>query len=387
MKYYFLSGRNFNISKAELLSLLPQYTTSPNLEYFEELLITVETKEPTDFLPLFRRLGGFISFGELVELEYNFAEEFKEREKVVFGINAWGNTREFGYNQLRDLGESLKANFKSLGISAKFLVAKDGVINSIEIEKERILEKGFLLEIFNLKGKNFYGIAKAVQDVKSFSMLEYDKPYTDKKMGVLPSKLARMMVNMGGLKPGQTLWDPFCGSGTILLEGFSQGINVIGSDVSGKAVEMAQTNIEWLGSLREDSETKFKIFKFDVLKPDSRIAGLLRKTQIDALVCEPFMGPPQLSVISPNNARRQLEAVKKLYQNLFAILEHSKLTNFKAVIVVPSYKTYKGWVTLSINDLVSKKWEILNKKWGGYLQWSRSDSIIRRNIFVLYKRR
>lgn len=386
MKYYFLTGRNYDLSKAELLSLLPSYIQSYNIEYLEGLAIIIELKDEFDFSDLFYRLGGFLSFGKIITPEFDFIKNFSQFNKVVFGINIWGDKKDLGYVQIRELGENIKQSFKDNEIAAKFLVSKDLVLNSIEIEKEKIIEKGFLLEILNIRNKQYYGLALGVQNVKSFSELEYDKPYTDKRMGVLPSKLARIMVNLTGLNKGQTLWDPFCGSGTILLEGYSKGINVIGSDISKRSVEMAEENIKWFGNRYNDTSTKFKVFKLDVLKPDSRILSLIRKTQIDAIACEPFMGPPQLNVVPIYRAKKYISDVKKLYSELFKILEHSKLKNFKAVIILPSYKTPQGWATVPINEIASKKWEVINKRFGGHLQYSRLDSIIRRNIFVLYKK-
>ncbi len=387
MKYYFLSGRNFDLSQAELLSLLDQYTSNFNLEYVDDVAIIVETKEETDFSQLFNRLGGFLSFGKIVEPDFDFTQNLQPDQKVVFAINVYGQRNGFNINTVKKLADGIKRGLKESGMSSKFLVNNDLSINALEVRKNKIIEKGFLLEIMSGYGKTYYGLALGVQDIESFSAMEYDKPYTDKRMGVLPSKLARIMINLAGLKKGQTLWDPFCGSGTLLLEGFAQGLNVIGSDVSGKAINMSQANIDWLGAKTGDATTKFNIFKMDILKPDWKVLSLLRKTQLDAVVCEPFMGPPQLTSLPQPKARIYLEAVKKLYVSLFEILDHSKLSNFKAVIVVPSYKTHQGWVSLSINEIVSKKWEILNKKGAKDLQWSRSDSIIRRNIFVIYKRR
>jgi len=43
-------------------------------------------------------------------------------------------------------------------------------------------------------------------------------------------KLSRAMVNLAGLREGKTLCDPFCGTGTILLEAESMGIHGIGID-------------------------------------------------------------------------------------------------------------------------------------------------------------
>jgi tRNA (guanine10-N2)-dimethyltransferase len=46
----------------------------------------------------------------------------------------------------------------------------------------------------------------------------------------LDTKLARCIVNLSGLKEKDTVCDPFCGTGTILLEAESMGINSIGID-------------------------------------------------------------------------------------------------------------------------------------------------------------
>jgi tRNA (guanine10-N2)-dimethyltransferase len=46
----------------------------------------------------------------------------------------------------------------------------------------------------------------------------------------LDMKLGRCLVNLSSLKEEKTLCDPFCGTGTILLEAQSMGINAIGID-------------------------------------------------------------------------------------------------------------------------------------------------------------
>lgn len=387
MTYYFLPGRLFTLSKAELLSVLPLYVKDFTLEYAAPSVIFVKTNSPeADLKQVFERLGGFLGFGKVIDENGQFLAPFMDKEKVTFGVNVYGKVDGFDYSSGKKFCEEIKKNLKANNVAAKYLFATSMVLSAIVVEKEKILERGFLMEIFKANGKLNYGMSLGVQDIESFASLEYDKPYTDKRMGVLPAKLARMMVNLAGLKPNQTLWDPFCGSGTILLEAFKQGIHVIGSDIDSKAVRMSEANIEWLAAKEGNKSTKYKVFKMDILKPDSHILGLLRKTDFDGLVCEPYMGPPALETIGEKRARALLEGVKSLYVALFEILEHSKLSNFNAVIIVPSYRTPRGWMTLSVSDFVGKRWTILNKKWGEPLQWSRSDSIIRRNIFVLSKR-
>jgi len=57
-------------------------------------------------------------------------------------------------------------------------------------------------------------------------------------------KLARVMINLIGLKEGETVCDPFCGTGTTLLEAESMGINAIGLDFDEKMVEITQENLK-----------------------------------------------------------------------------------------------------------------------------------------------
>lgn len=59
------------------------------------------------------------------------------------------------------------------------------------------------------------------------------------------SNIALCMLELAGVKPGDTLLDPFCGGGTILLEAASKfGGNIVGfgSDAAIKAVEGSTGN-------------------------------------------------------------------------------------------------------------------------------------------------
>lgn len=380
MKYYLLPGRYFSLSKAELLSIIDQYCKQYTLEEKDNLFL-VDTED--DISQLFKRLGGFISYGSIIEDLETFLDQFEDRKKILFGINVYGSWK---LKEVKQLYDKIKDEYKSRGVSAKYPKVDQTKLNAGSVIQNKILEKGFLLEIIETQEKTYYGQCLAVQNIDEYSMIEYEKPYTDKKMGVLPAKLSRILVNLAGIKAGQTIWDPFCGSGTILLEAFRLGINIIGSDISDNVVEICKENIKWLGKKIGDENILYQIFRFDVTKPDSRITSLLRKTDVHAVACEPYMGPPQLKAIPPFTAKKLLGQVKVLYSNLFGLLERIKLDDFKAVIIIPSYRTKDGWMTISVSDIVGKKWEIENKKYGGDLHWERENSIIRRNIFILKKK-
>jgi tRNA G10 N-methylase Trm11 len=61
-------------------------------------------------------------------------------------------------------------------------------------------------------------------------------------IGMLPPKLAQMMIN---LSLGNTIYDPFVGLGTVLIESVHMGNNrVFGSDLNPRMVTTANDNLK-----------------------------------------------------------------------------------------------------------------------------------------------
>jgi tRNA (guanine10-N2)-dimethyltransferase len=61
----------------------------------------------------------------------------------------------------------------------------------------------------------------------------------------LHPKIARAMVNLSQVKKQQTLLDPFCGTGGILLEAGLLGAQIIGGDIEQKMIDGSQKNLEF----------------------------------------------------------------------------------------------------------------------------------------------
>lgn len=63
----------------------------------------------------------------------------------------------------------------------------------------------------------------------------------------LEPRLARALVNLARGAPGRTLYDPFCGTGGILLEAAALGLRVVGSDLDERMVEGSGANLAHFG--------------------------------------------------------------------------------------------------------------------------------------------
>ena len=97
--------------------------------------------------------------------------------------------------------------------------------------------------------ENFFGFSKQIK-IKNRPKKVKKYPHE------LDWKLTRVMINLIGIKQGETVCDPFCGTGTTLLEAESMGINAIGLDFDKKMYEIAKENLKV-------NKYKSKIFNLD----------------------------------------------------------------------------------------------------------------------------
>jgi tRNA G10 N-methylase Trm11 len=393
-KQYFLEAGNFqDLSFAELVSVFRAYSLDDNnLQRFSDNIFIIQNTHISEELirNIFNRLGGFIRLGYVIGDIDTFLNEYIQKEsKVVFGLSLLGQIGLSDKKFLKKLGFEIKKGLKEYNKPSRFVnpLSRSFALSAAQILGNDILHKGFELCIIKNKDREIYGCTLDIQDVEGFVMRDNEKPYTDLEMGTLPPKLARIMVNLTGLKEG-ILWDPFCGSGTVPMEASMLGFDILASDIDEKATFMTDENIKWLSQKGFITDTKYEIFGLDVTNPDKRTINKLKKTDISCVVCEPYMGPAQKRLVYPNRADVYLSRVKKLYIGLLDILEQISGKGFTIVLIIPSYKTFREWKTFSVREIFSKSWEILNTdiSRGRDLKWSRKNSIITRNIFVLRKK-
>ncbi|MFW9906971.1 MAG: methyltransferase domain-containing protein [Candidatus Thorarchaeota archaeon] len=82
------------------------------------------------------------------------------------------------------------------------------------------------------------------------------KPFFHPSM--MNSILARTMCNLAGIRPGNTVLDPFCGGGGILCEAAYIGASVVGIDKNWKLLEGARMNLSAIKS-------KYSLIQADAL--------------------------------------------------------------------------------------------------------------------------
>ncbi len=114
-------------------------------------------------------------------------------------------------------------------------------------------------------------------------------------------KLCRVMINLSGLKEGDTICDPFCGTGTTLLEAESMGMHSIGIDFDKKMYQNTKENLDANG------------FKSAVFNEDYTHIIKIRN-KYDGLVTDIPYGRASKTSVKP----------EKLLQDLISIIPKKK---------------------------------------------------------------
>lgn len=121
--------------------------------------------------------------------------------------------------------------------------------------------------------------------------------------GSMSPKLARCMVNLTRIRKGQTLLDPFCGTGGILIEAGIIGARVIGTDIDYKMVKGTKENLEHCG-----------VHDYQVFREDARKLELPSK--VDSIVTDPPYG-----ISASTGGERSQDLYQQSMQSLQGLLK------------------------------------------------------------------
>ncbi len=370
MNYIFHLGREKELCGSELLSFYPN---AKDLGGFALV-------ENTD-LKLLERLGGTIKISEVIKelpasLPTNFTDLIgaelpklaPESGKFKYGLSIYPSQTGL----LKKLLKAAKTALKEAGKSSRYLNQDAKNLSSIQSANCTELNLIFTDE------KTYLTKTVATQDIASYSKRDYDRPARDSLSGMLPPKLAQIMINLAQPEEDTVIYDPFCGSGTILQESMLMGFNCKGSDLSEKAVADSEKNIEWLS----------KAFNPNGKCLDIQLKDATKLTQEDfqeaklAIVAESYLGPPQQGIPTEEEARETLANLEPIYLDF---LKTEIPSGTKIILALP-------FVNLRPNPIFLENF-IENAKELGYsvqaeitpLTYARRNQVIGRMIVRLRK--
>lgn len=250
-----LLGNNPSLSMAELTAVLPDIQWKPT-SYREFGLFSTSQALDQAFL---NTLGGTLllaqelsACGSIGDVPKLLKEALGVRKsKATFSIRAYGLKHDQVHALLRDCKNYLKDN----KIPSRYVGNEHTPAKAIQLHDEGLISGKEGCEILILADddgeKIWIGKTIAAHDVKAYTLRDIGKPVRDTQVGLLPPKLAQILLNFGTLLQRNTpvkstyILDPFCGTGVIPIECIIRRIPLMGSDISMKAVNDCTKNLEW----------------------------------------------------------------------------------------------------------------------------------------------
>lgn len=268
--------------------------------------------------------------GELIELMLSNVEDRSNVSLSGYGVE------EGPYD---DLVRSMLDGLRDAGLKKVRLLRPKGN----ELLSEDILKReAFDIVAFPFHGGYALGPTAWVPDAISYRQRGTMKPAAHPDIALSP-RLARTLVNLAGLETGQTVIDPFCGTGTILIEARRKSLRCLGLDSMASRVQEARENLRWsVGGVTDRG--------YDVRKGDARdLVRMLRGTKVDAVVTEPLLLPRLDARPKTATAEAMLEESARVYNDALASMAEVVHPDGRIVVVVPIIQTMDGdEVTLTL---------------------------------------
>lgn len=209
---------------------------------------------------------------------------------------------------------------------------------------EEVAKRSAYFKIVNGSYTDYF---KIIQKNRTRSVNQYLTHWIYPYKGKFHPQMIRALLNIIGLKPGDTVLDPFIGSGTTALEAQLLGINCIGIDISPLCVLQSKVKTESIEVLDEILRVKNEI-SGKITRSLFNQAGKSFLEVVDSLPNEKvrnFYKMAYLVAVS-DNKRRGKDFAKSFYSNLDLMINSVK--DFQDIVKELNLKL--GKVEIKVGD-------------------------------------
>ncbi len=344
MQFLYVLGRQPALGLAELESLCG----AEAVQSFGDQCALVSSEAPVNF----DRLGGSTKQAsvllevpstdwkriekELLALVRSSAFTLPSSGKFHLGLSAIGI--RLTPAKLGALGLTLKKIVRSRHDSSVRLVPN----NSLELSTAQVYhshladEHGAELLIATDGQKTVIARTIAVQDIDSYTLRDRGRPMRDARVGMLPPKLAQIIVNLASSQHAsrsEVLLDPFCGTGVTLQEALLMGYSTYGTDLEPRMVTYSRENIDWLTG-------KYELSIDQSCTIEEGDATLYTWSQpIHVVAGETYLGLPFTKMPDHRTLEQNVSDVNTILRKFLANLRPQLTTGTRLCLAVPAWQT------------------------------------------------
>jgi tRNA G10 N-methylase Trm11 len=386
--YIAILGRQPDLGIAELEQLFG----SESVNWFSDISALVET----DHISI-EALGGTQKAGRAIleipgsdwrkvsmQIVRHYEKEWAKNEgKVTLGISAYGFT--VSQRDVQKTGLVLKQKLKEKNVSLRLIPNIEAALNTATSHHNKLGLSANKVELLVVKGKNGKTIvaeSTGSQNITSLAKRDQGRPKRDAFVGMLPPKLAQMMINLARpLSNTGRILDPFCGTGVVLQEAALMHYPVYGTDLSEKMIRYSRDNLNWL-------ETTYNT-KVDWYLHEGDAMETSWQQPIDSVVCEGYLGQPFSAPPSSEKLSQVRKNCNHIMSSFLKNIGKQIQPGTPLCVGVPAWRDATGRITHLplVSDLEKLGYTQVKLKNvpSNELLYYREDQVVARELLVLVK--
>lgn len=300
--------------------------------------------------------------------------------KIRLGLNVYGLRMTIA--EVNRAGLEIKKAIKKAGRSVRVVPNTTLELNSAQSLHNQLTGPTGL-EFVLVKDGSGTLLAQVVhvQDINAYAERDQARPKRDSRVGMLPPKLAQIIANLSAVQPGQTVLDPFCGTGVVLQEALIMGASAYGTDLEQRMVDFSQVNLDWLNT------------KYDLAGSFTLDAGDATNHQwskpFDCVAGETYLGRPFSAEPDAETLGQVSRDVDTIHRKFLKNMAQQTPTGLNLCLAVPAWKTKNGFKHLpcldSLEELGYTRMSFVHVR-NEDLIYHREDQFVGRELVVLTRR-
>lgn len=434
--YIALLGRQPEISLAELAAVfgadcvnrISQQCAEVQTSQFDITTLggTIKCAEVISELPASRTdKTSLLAASRFITQHYQ-AKWAHSPHKITLGLSAYNLA--VAARDVQKTGLILKSSLKKSGTSLRLIPNDQPALSTATAHNNKLGNSPYKVELLLVKTTDrrlIIAESRGVQNITAYTRRDRHRPKRDAFVGMLPPKLAQIMLNLAlgagpltgqkscsnsvagsasslsdksmvlrtapsdafdleetaGSRPVVTILDPFCGTGTVLQEALLASCDVVGTDLSQKMVDYTAENLSWLQStFTAPSRPIGRVI--DIHQADATTHHWPDSQHLTAVVCETYLGQPFSAPPAPQKLAEVAGNCNHIITGFLTNIRPQLAPNTPLCIAVPAWYDASGRATHLplIKNLQQLGYYQLNRT---PLIYRRPDQIVARELLVL----
>jgi len=346
--------------------------------------------------------------------------------KITLGLSIYNLA--VGARDVQKTGLILKSSLKKSNTSLRLIPNDQPALSTATAHNNKLGGSPYKVELLLIKTTDrrlIIAESRGVQNITAYTRRDRHRPKRDAFVGMLPPKLAQIMLNLAlgagsltrqrshnnsvtrsafslsdksmvlrtalpdafdlgetaGSRAAVTILDPFCGTGTVLQEALLAGYDVVGTDLSQKMVDYTAENLSWLQSTFTTPGHPVG-HVIDIHQADATTHRWPNSTHLTAVVCETYLGQPFSAPPAPQKLAEVVGNCNHIITSFLTNIRPQLAPNTPLCIAVPAWYDASSRATHLplIKNLQRLGYCQLNRT---PLIYRRPDQIVARELLVL----